>query len=150
MNKNITPVECSYFAALVDGEGSITISKSRSKTGRLQYSPRLTIAMNDIQAIKFMQQFFGGKIRIGKKKIHLETGEEYAPARIIEYGAAEDLRCILSNIRPYSRVKSKQIDVLLEFLDFKEKNHDSTFRRNGIYNNYYTKLKALKHRFWVK
>ena len=152
MPKTIQDVDWSYIAALIDGEGSLTISKHRTKTGNLTYRARLTIGMNDPHAIKFMQELFGGTVRLGKKKIHSITGEEYAPAHIIEYGAYNTLVYILTNVRKFTKVKTEQVDALLEFLDLKtvQANNPSKFKRNGYFNNYYVKLKSLKHKYWIK
>lgn len=148
----ISAVDWSYVGCLIDSEGSVTISKHRRKdSGKLEYKGRLTIGMNDPHAIKFMQKLFGGKVRIGKKKIHALTGEEYAPAYIIEYSSFDKLLFILTNVKPYSKVKAEQIQTLCDFL-FEKAALDGApkFRKNGIFNNYYVRLKSLKHKYWVK
>ena len=155
---NISTNDLNYISGILDGEGSLVISKSRNKkTKIMQYKPSIAISMNDKQGIEFIQNIFGGNIRIGKRKIHVETGDAYSPAIIIEYAAEEKIQEILTSVLPYIKVKKEQAMTLLDFINIKQVYRNcgkefniSKFDINGQYNNYYRRMKSLKSKNWIK
>ncbi len=151
--------ELAYCASVIDCEGSLYISKSRRKNKRYAYRGILSIAMNDKHGLELFQKVFGGKIRIGHKKINLETEKEYVPAYVLSFGAEGHVRTILKTLLPFFQVKVEQAELLIRFLDKQEearlinKNIHKGARRKpygGIFNNFYIRCKNLKKKNWIK
>lgn len=138
-----------YISGLFDGEGSIGISKT-TKNNKSRFKPFLSISMNDIQGLNLVKELFGGNIRIGNKRIKLDSkNNAYARAYIISYSSYSKIKEILTFLLPSLRVKKEQAITMLEFIDFHENNKGSTkFLVAGQKNNYYRKLKTLKKKNW--
>lgn len=141
-----------YCAGLLDGEGSIYLSKS-SKSKSKQYKPGLSISMNDVAGLKVFQSIFGGNIRVGNKRIKLNSKkEEFARAYILSYGAKNDIKKILESLLEFLHVKQEQAITMLDYIYYLDIFADlktDKFRANGIKNNYYIKLKTQKSKNWI-
>lgn len=135
----------SYCSGIMDGEGSIYLSKSRGK-----FKPGLSISMNDIHGLEVFKTLFGGKIRIGKKRIKLDSkNNAYARAYIISYGSYSKIKEILSHLLPFLRVKKEQAETMLDFIYFHDHKDDfDSFYLGGQKSNFYRRLKALKKKNW--
>jgi hypothetical protein len=113
--KTISPLDLSYLAGLVDGEGCIFVgrgntkrSKKSSKRG-LVYHSGLAIAMTDLSLLKWARRTVGfGKIRAYKAK----EGCKQAWRWTIWSNQAAALLSILS---PYLKLKVRQAKNLLNF-----------------------------------
>lgn len=137
--------QLSYCAGIVDGEGSIYLGKSKSKI-----RPGLSISMNDKHSLELFKELFGGKIRIGNKRIKLDSkNNTYARAYIISFGSYSKIKEILTYLLPFLRVKKEQALTMLDFIELNENKKGLTpLFVGGQKNNYYKKLKALKKKNW--
>lgn len=101
--------DLAYTAGIVDGEGCITILKSR-KDERVQYTPRVTVKMCDTNPILFLKRKFGGGV---------SRQECEPPRRDAYYWYLDDkhsVKWLLMRVLPYLRVKARQAELLLEFI----------------------------------
>lgn len=118
MNIKLNPTEWAYLAGLIDGEGSIIISKQQRKGSRSPtYQAQLDIKMGD-DALPMMQEF------------HREIGgwlglDKYAQRRYKHpfwnwrMGSIRLLR-VLESVEPFIRVKTRQVRLAIGFLRHKE------------------------------
>jgi len=148
-----------YCASVIDCEGSTYISKSLKKNKKYAWRAGIGISMNDRHSLELFQSIFGGNIRIGHKKIDVNTKKEYVPAYVLSFTSAADVSNILISLLPYLQVKIEQANLLLNFLAKKEeyrlihKNlHKGAKKKSygGIFNNFYIKCKSLKKKNWIK
>jgi LAGLIDADG endonuclease len=142
MNSN---EQYAYLAGIVDGEGSIYITKSKNK----QFTAGLKVAMNDKPALVLFQSVFGGKISKGTRKIDKRNNKLYAPAWVLQYRSLSDIKFIISKLAPFLQVKSKQAQIILDFIELKFFPGDK-FQTQGRLNNKYIQCRAEKKRGWIK
>ena len=103
-----------YFAGIVDGEGSIGISKSirkleYNKRGYV-YNPFFLIANTHLPMLEYLQKHFKGKI-------------VYLDERTLCYHLTfngEIMKDLLPELIPYLLIKRRQAEIVLEFLKKKE------------------------------
>jgi len=71
--KNLTSVQSSYFAGIVDGEGTITVAKSTRSIGDL--TPLLAVVNTNKELIDWLVDNIGGNVSIKKpEKKHYKVG----------------------------------------------------------------------------
>jgi len=111
-----------YFAGFFDGEGCVCIYQSRGPrdrkdTGRTTIS--VSVANTNKEVLDQFSAAFGGKVGT-----HGHTKPRPGRDRLRMWNwAIQGLKCkpFLEAIRPYAVVKSEQIRLGLEYLDFCEK-----------------------------
>lgn len=54
----------SYWAGIIDGEGTIVIARNRQKNGKLKHKLRVTVGMTHEETIKSLHLAFGGNISL--------------------------------------------------------------------------------------
>ena len=113
-DKVMTPTEASYLAAFIDGEGTISLYKTRRKENRSGYrlQPNLSVANTDLPALEAIQAMCGnGRIvqTTNPSKPH------HKPGYILKM-SPNQIRHVLPQVRPYLLIKGKQADYVLEFL----------------------------------
>lgn len=107
----VTIADRAYLAGIIDGEGSIVVSKSTGKNGRNTcYQPFISVSNTEKSLIDWLYSTFGG------------TVTKYTPSQMAKNcrkqvfkwqvtGKNIDMICAL--IRPYSTIKVEQIDVMI-------------------------------------
>ena len=107
-----------YLAGIIDGEGTITIAKSKIRKGRKNhlYSLRMSVGNSDKRLIDWLKENFGGSIHImreghGRKFYQWTLG-------------SKDTYRLLKEIKKYSIIKEEQADIGIEF-------YKKTLRRNS-------------------
>lgn len=152
----LNPTDLSYAAGLIEGEGSLYLSKYRvknSKTNRLRFECGITIKMNDREPVEFLAKLFGGNVFIGSKKVNLKTKQHYSPAYCVSFRSADQIERVIKSVMPYLKFKNAQAKVLLEFISLKQSFKNLTapnkFLQLGRLNNLYTKSKNLKQKGWI-
>lgn len=123
--------EAAYIAGIVDGEGSILLTRIHRNEFR---RPCITIASTDIELLEFVQSIIGGVIV--RKKNYKPTIHKNSFA--LNLKSKRDVLYTLKCIYPYLRVyvKKRRALYILE-------NYDSVTRRNGKYKNE-EKLEKMK------
>jgi hypothetical protein len=140
-----TNEQYAYLAGIVDGEGSIYITKSKDK----QFTAGLKVAMNDKPALVLFQSVFGGKISKGTRKIDKRNNKLYAPAWVLQYRSLNDIKSIITKLTPFLQVKRKQAQIVLDFIELKFF-PGGKFQTQGQLNNKYIQCRAEKKRGWIK
>ena len=130
----LTIAELAYIAGIVDGEGSIAISRY-TYCGHYEYRLRVNITLTYSDIPQEMVELFGGTISLRKPK---KETHKLAYAWVISCNAAVDF---LKQIQPYLRIKAEQCRLGIEF---QEVCHHRT-------NYYKTKTDiALEEEYWNK
>ena len=102
VGKKCTEADCAYVAGLVDGDGAImaTIEPHNEKKFRFRVRIELKITQKNERDLRFLPRLLGcGSVRTNRAVSDWITRDQKA---ILE---------ILSIIRPYSRMKRRQIDI---------------------------------------
>lgn len=114
-DKVMSPTEAAYVAGFVDGEGTITIGRQRRDENRagFRYIPILIAANTDLAGLEAVRRMCGnGRVSLctpSKRQAHKHL------FRLTM--AANQIRRVLPQIRPFLVIKAKQADLLTEFLD---------------------------------
>ena len=132
-----------YVAGLLDGEGSIHVSKSiHPKSKRPQYSLALTITNTDWLIIHQIMEKYGGHIetppmegKLGKRQVYVWSIN------------SKKATSILTEVYPYLRIKKLEALEALEFqkcLRAPGENSPLTEEEIACRENHYQTLKELK------
>ena len=111
----LTTAEAAYLAGIVDGEGTLSVWRSRPHDyrSRDKYAMTFTIAQADWPFLDGIRQMAGnGHVAACRRK-------QPDPRRKPEYKLVfngHQTRWILPQISPYLRVKRRQADLVLQFL----------------------------------
>lgn len=106
--------EAAYVAGFMDGEGCLTIGRARRVESRsgFGYEALMTVSNTNLDVLKAIVVMAGnGKVQVSDKRKGLGHKTLY---RIVF--SANQIRHVLSQIRPYLIVKARQADILLAFL----------------------------------
>ena len=105
------PVSAEYLAGLLDGEGSLMITKWKGKASwKPQYRARISVSNTDRAVLMDVQRSFGGILANQPPR---DPGWKYSYQLVWTGGMAEPfLRCLL----PYLQLKRERAEVLLEFV----------------------------------
>lgn len=105
-----------YMAGFFDGEGCISVSRSRKKTNNklyLKYYITLTVGQSGEQGKKiceWIQDIFGGKVFESHRNRHLfDSSLEWV------WAATQKPHIFLKQILPYLKIKKKQAELAIEF-----------------------------------
>jgi hypothetical protein len=117
--RRLTEVERSWLAAIVDGEGSICLSKIRQARSRRGYfyCPKLEICNTNKDLLMMVWQ------KIGEGGVYLsKSGGNGWKARWAYCASAGVLRAILPQLLPYLMIKKAQAQKILEFFRYIDNN----------------------------
>ncbi|GAB2544539.1 LAGLIDADG family homing endonuclease [Gracilibacillus alcaliphilus] len=120
--------EAAYLAGIIDGEGTITLTRMHEKEHR---RPSITIASTDFELLEYIQTVTGGHI-FNKKNY---KPDKFKDSYIHSIKIKIDVFYILKEVSPYLRItkKKKRAEWIL-------KQYEEVTVRNGKY----TKEKLLK------
>lgn len=107
-----------YAAGIFDADGCIGIYEAMKHDNRRRYMRiQVMVANNDGTLMRFLKDHFGGSIN-------------YRTAKCMQWrqDSREKVRIFLEAIRPYTIVKTAQIDVGLEFLSITKHSRDADDR----------------------
>jgi hypothetical protein len=114
--------EDSYIAGIIDGEGSISLTRMHEKEHR---RPCISIALTDIELLIYIQKLTGGVIN--KKKNY--KPDRHKDSFTLTIKKKEDVFNSLENITPFLRVdrkRNRSIWIL--------ENYNNVTPRNGKYS----------------
>lgn len=117
------PILYAWLAALIDGEGSIMLTRrahslKQPVMRQVHYRATISIATTDMRLMYALRQNTG----ISRIYRHRINGDPRAPQKRAQYTwrlANDDIRLWLPKVRPYLVLKGKQADLLLEALAIK-------------------------------
>jgi hypothetical protein len=101
----LDPVFVGYLAGLVDGEGSLTLTRSQNC-----YMPRLSIGMTDDALLSVYKEAGVGYL------YHRKAQRKGWKGVLVWSVTAGGLRRLLPTLRPHLRFKGLQADCLLEYM----------------------------------
>lgn len=105
-----------YLAGFVDGEGSLMIVRSRSRTdGRTQYRARIAVANTDRRLLEEIRRVYGGiLVALGGRATGWNPGYQlvWTEGRVPH---------VLALVAPHLRIKQGQASLLSDFLDHMQK-----------------------------
>ncbi|WP_408007701.1 LAGLIDADG family homing endonuclease [Pseudalkalibacillus sp. A8] len=114
--------EAAYLAGIIDGEGSITLTRMHEKEHR---RPCITISSTDLELLTYIQTLTNGTI---------SSKKNYRPgihknSFTLNIKKKKDVFFVLKNIVPYLRIEKKKMRALwiIEY-------YDDVTPRNGKYN----------------
>ena len=115
MPTNINEVTRAYIAGFIDGEGCITITKSKKRrTSSYCYALNVVISNTNLESLELVQRYYGGKIV--KLQVHSIWVDRYA----LRIGTHKS-HMLIKDLTGYFIVKRKQARVALIFMDIKKK-----------------------------
>ncbi|WP_445505561.1 LAGLIDADG family homing endonuclease [Niallia sp. 03091] len=123
--------EAAYVAGIIDGEGSITLTKMHKGENR---RPCLTITSTDIELLTYLHSLIGGTI-VNKKNY---KPNQHKKAYTLFIKKKEDVFSTLEKIYPFLRIhkKKRRVQWILKY-------YDAVTPRNGKYSEELLKEKLL-------
>lgn len=130
--------EASYIAGIIDGEGSISLTRMHENEHR---RPCISIASTDKELLLYIQELTGGNVN-SKKNYNPSKHQDSYTLSIKKKG---DVFYTLLNIKPFLRVNKKRNRVgwILE-------HYDSVTPRNGKYSPELLKRKKQFEEYFFK
>lgn len=98
-----------YMAALVDGEGSISLTARRGDLGRSQL--RVTIANTSIALMTWVLGAYGGRYYLCRSSARKKCYQWFCS------GGVKRIKEVLVSILPYLVIKKRQAELGLKFID---------------------------------
>ena len=114
----MTDVEIAYAAGLIDGEGYVGVTRTRTNKAAkgcrrgVSYRTMVTVSMTDMRALKFLQRVAGNG-RFTKIKKQKRSHRQAWRWTLWSRQAANFLKLI----RPYLVIKAEAADVCIAFQD---------------------------------
>jgi len=118
----LSPTQKAWLAGFVDGEGYLGILFQRKKENSQQsasplYHPYLIVTNTDRNSIFYIREILGeGRIYEFDRKNY-----GFSPSLQYKLTKREALKRLLVEIKPFLRVKYKQAELLLKFLETRER-----------------------------
>jgi len=101
---------CAWVAGFVDGEGCLTITRSRNKVGTWTFTPVVVIANTVRAPLDEIHRRAGvGSVNTRPRPAPFKTQYQYTVG-------SQNAQRFIRAIRPYLRVKGAQADILLRFV----------------------------------
>ena len=109
------PTESAYWAATVDGEGSIMITTARLKDQRRQqYRALINITNTDFHYLDVLAKMVG--VGTLQKNNRTHSAWKDRGQLVLNHEAAD---FVLRQIRPYLIIKGEQADIAMQFMELK-------------------------------
>jgi hypothetical protein len=125
-----------YLAGIIDGEGSLIVSRS-DRGSYMNYYGRIHVKNTDYRLIKWLLDKFGGTVSNHEPSDPVKHKKAYS---WYFSGDAHDKEVLLLSIMPYLIVKKEQAKILIEF--FRMHDEKNPAKREDLYQ----KSLALNHR----
>jgi len=110
--QNFSRDEIIYLAGIIDGEGSLVISKHRSNNNRgYNYQVTMSISNCDKRLLDWVQEKFGGRVCVYLYSQMPKNSKRDAYRWVCE---GERLTHICECIYPFSIIKKEQIEIVLK------------------------------------
>lgn len=118
-------IDKGYVAGLTDGEGSISLTKCKRKSGIFHYYPCIDVANTNLDALKWVESIIGfGKVRRLKHTEPNERTEKWRQrpwtwSKCYTYGIHHAGGCyaFLKEIGEVLKIKKTQAQLVMEFLE---------------------------------
>lgn len=103
-------LDLAYAAGFFDGEGSVSIMKSIATKTTSHLRMVVQIGNTNLDVLEYLQIMFGGWI-------HTRVREGNRKTQYVLLLHSRQAESMLKQIKPYVKVKVKQIDLALDFQD---------------------------------
>lgn len=118
----------SYIAALIDGEGSILISTHPKRGGGFRYDIRIQVAMTDPSAIMWAHDITKlSSLNTNSFKRRTESNKKCYYRWTL---SVNDSVTLIKIIFSYLKIKHKQAELLLKFVECRRKTKNRLLRFN--------------------
>jgi hypothetical protein len=139
----LTETQAAYLAGLLDGEGHITIIKSRRSGGlhkgnHYAYA-RMSIGITHDVLVEMQAEYGFGKI------YHLKSRNKKHKNLISWSISSNIMRAVLPQVLPYLRVKKKQAELVLQYLSL-AKRRDRTQKYRDDVDAIHSEIRSLNKR----
>lgn len=115
--RQMTLAQAAYFAGMVDGEGSISVSAARQRNiDRLNYRLAVTVTNTDIKALETLGEWVGVGYLSFQRRSQKDSKWKDAGVLKITHEASAFL---LRQIQPFLIIKAEQAALALEFIELK-------------------------------
>lgn len=125
--KKLTRLQASYFAGIVDGEGTITIAKSTRSIGGL--TPLFSVANTDKKLIDWLMKNVGGKVTASQPK-NKKWKIKY---RWYSYTIV-DVCALINMVYPYLIIKKENAKRVLKFCKWRMKLAGESYKKEAVYS----------------
>lgn len=120
--KELTEVEKSWLAAIIEGEGCISLHRER-KNDRTNVKTTIHITNTDIRMLQRASDYW---YRLNMRFHYVliwpkKHRKKYKPALCLKCNSTGSARKLLRSIYPYLASKKDQVDILLEYIDYRER-----------------------------
>lgn len=135
----IRKTDCAFLAGLIDGEGSLSISKNNIKWNSRSFLATISLYNNNEKLIKHVQKLFGGCLY----SVRIRDLKKHAPSFQIMW-RGKKIFLVLSYIRPFLIAKKKQADLMLIFCTKKKGSRSGKRISEKTYKFYLRLVKKLR------
>jgi len=121
--KEYDPIDVAYFAGIIDGEGSLYIGNfsCNPKTGTPYYQTNIQVSNTEKDLIEWLCATFGG---LFSKRTPKQTPKNSRKDVFMWTASGERLTHLCELILPITKIKRRQVEILLEMRDtFKKGQH---------------------------
>lgn len=135
---NLSSFDRGYITGLVDGEGCISLQRLKRKNGHINYHPYISIANKDLNVLKWVNQTTElGSVRRLKPTPPSERTEKWRQrpwtwSEAYTWQASSNAACyrLLSAIGHHLKIKKKQAELILDFLESQSQKPKAKVIRN--------------------
>lgn len=141
---NLTDKQIGYIAGIIDGEGTICLSKCVWKNRQeVYYRPFIKIANTNLEMLSSIQKMLG----VGSISLESEETLNWKACHTFRF-SANMIRSFLPVIIDSLIIKKQQGLLLVEFLKFSNRSNGRNFksRNRGLYEFYYLEIRKLNTR----
>ncbi len=138
--RSLAEAEKAWLAGVIDGEGSIFLSKVMNRKTRrgFFYLPTITVSNTNRDFLVRVAQIIGeGTVCLAKR-----GGDRERP-RWMYMASSGVIRAIVPQIMPYLIVKKERASLMLQFLEFLDGN--PIYGKGPVSPEYYERLDAMYH-----
>ena len=121
---DIKETDLAWLAGIIDGEGSIGASKSKSSTGKDAYSIQLQIENTNLPMMeKFVNitEKLGAHRRLKTSVKNINKNPKWKNSYRYNITKQSEVKAILGAIRPYLVAKEPQANLILEWIEHRQK-----------------------------
>lgn len=121
MEVKLTELQTAYLAGIVDGEGTISMTKERNLTGdrKLRFRVHLTVRNTSMDLVGWLVAFVGGQVNptYPKSNRHKTSYRVWWPEKSAEL--------IVKAILPYLAVKKTQAELFLRYREVQKWSYEN-------------------------
>lgn len=129
----LSDLERGYLAGMVDGEGTISITKAPSPSKTYSYYAPILFITNTNPALMARLR---GMIQVGRFHVQKREQPNHKPKLVYSIAAVKAVKMILEQIVGVLTIKRRNAELVLEFIEAKEKD------QREEYDKYFT---AVRH-----